>query len=275
MFKIGDFSRLTQISIRMLRYYDENGLLVPEYVDEFTGYRMYGVNQIEDVNRIIFLKNLGFSIKEMKEMVLAWNEEDIQSNLKLQVKKIEEKILKEQEKLIRLQGYLEDYNKKEQNMNIQIVMKALPKCNVVSLRRKTKTYFEESEIWADMCKFLGNQLSLLEKKESFSIYHDIDDREYDVDIETCIVVDQNFQPQNEHLLVRSIDEVQRAACFMVYGPYDNIAKAYRDFAKWLDKHDEYCMQGENRQICHVAACHTDNPNEYVTELQIPIKINGQ
>ena len=99
MFKIGEFSQITQISIRMLRYYDENELLVPEYIDEFTGYRMYGINQIEELNKIIFLKNLGFSIKEMKNMIPKWNEDEIRSNLELQVTKIEDTIKNEQEKL--------------------------------------------------------------------------------------------------------------------------------------------------------------------------------
>lgn len=272
MFKIGEFSQITQISIRMLRYYDENELLVPEYVDEFTGYRMYGINQIEDINKIIFLKNLGFSIKEMKNMIPKWNEDEIRNNLELQVTKIEDTIKNEQEKLIRLQGYLTDFDKKNQNLNTQIVIKSLPKCNIVSLRRKTDNYFREGDMWADMCTYLGEQLQLIERNNSFSIYHDIDDREYDVDIETCIIVNKDFVPLDTHILVRAIETVERAACFMVYGPYRNISKAYSDFAKWLDKHKEYCMQGENRQICHVAPCHTDNPEEYVTELQIPIEL---
>lgn len=46
MFKIGEFSKLTQVSIRMLRYYDENNLLKPAKTDPFTGYRLYSVEQI-------------------------------------------------------------------------------------------------------------------------------------------------------------------------------------------------------------------------------------
>ncbi len=59
---------------------------------------------------------------------------------------------------------------------------------------------------------------------------------------------------------------------MIYGPYSNISRAYKEFAIWLENHPEYCMSGENRQICHVAANSTDNPEEYVTELQIPIQL---
>jgi len=54
MFRIGEFSKLTQVSIRMLRYYDETGLLKPAQIDKFTGYRLYSVDQIPTLHRIVF-----------------------------------------------------------------------------------------------------------------------------------------------------------------------------------------------------------------------------
>ncbi|MDB2130906.1 MerR family transcriptional regulator, partial [Enterocloster clostridioformis] len=56
MFKIGGFSKLTQVSTRMLRYYDETGLLKPAKIDSLTGYRMYSAEQISTLNRIIYLR---------------------------------------------------------------------------------------------------------------------------------------------------------------------------------------------------------------------------
>ena len=54
MFKIGEFSKLTQVSIRMLRYYDEAGLLKPASTDPWTGYRMYSADQIPTLTQIIY-----------------------------------------------------------------------------------------------------------------------------------------------------------------------------------------------------------------------------
>ena len=64
MFKIGEFSKLSQVSIRMLRHYDKIDLLVPEKTDKFTGYRYYSSDQIEDLNLILKLKKVGFSLEE-------------------------------------------------------------------------------------------------------------------------------------------------------------------------------------------------------------------
>ena len=69
MFKIGDFSKLGQVSVRMLRHYDQLGLLYADQIDTFTGYRYYAVEQLARLNRIIFFKDLGFSLKQIKELL--------------------------------------------------------------------------------------------------------------------------------------------------------------------------------------------------------------
>lgn len=82
MFKIGEFSKLTQVSIRMLRYYDEMGLLKPKEVDKFTGYRMYSADQIPLLQKIILLKDSKFKISEIKDIVLKSDEVNIVDELK-------------------------------------------------------------------------------------------------------------------------------------------------------------------------------------------------
>ena len=65
MFRIGEFSKLTQVSIRMLRYYDEVGLLKPAKVDEWTGHRLYSVEQMPRLNKILYLRASGFNVSEI------------------------------------------------------------------------------------------------------------------------------------------------------------------------------------------------------------------
>jgi DNA-binding transcriptional MerR regulator len=62
VFKIGDFSRLSLVSVKALRYYDELGLLKPARVDEFTGYRYYSASQLTRLNRILAMKDMGLSL---------------------------------------------------------------------------------------------------------------------------------------------------------------------------------------------------------------------
>jgi len=69
MLKIGDLSKLGQVSVRMLRHYDQLGLLKPVQIDKFTGYRYYSVEQLARLNRILFFKDLGFSLQQIKDLL--------------------------------------------------------------------------------------------------------------------------------------------------------------------------------------------------------------
>lgn len=77
MFRIGEFSKLTHVSIRMLRYYDEVGLLKPAAIDSINNYRLYATEQIPMLNQIIFLRDLGFNVKEISTAVKKWQPENI------------------------------------------------------------------------------------------------------------------------------------------------------------------------------------------------------
>lgn len=68
-FKIGEFSKLCQVTVKTLRYYEEVGLLVPVEMDEWTGYRYDNISQLRRMNRIVCLKQLGFSLEEIGELL--------------------------------------------------------------------------------------------------------------------------------------------------------------------------------------------------------------
>ena len=76
MLKIGEFSVLSQISIHMLRQYDEIGLLIPEHVDDFTGYRYYSECQLPIANKIQALKSMGLGLALIKEILAKYTSND-------------------------------------------------------------------------------------------------------------------------------------------------------------------------------------------------------
>ena len=77
MLKIGDFSKLSRVSIRMLRHYDEIGLLRPVKIDPESGYRYYSENQLPIVGRITALKDMGFGLSAIGEMLDSYREKDM------------------------------------------------------------------------------------------------------------------------------------------------------------------------------------------------------
>ena len=86
MLRIGDFSKLSKVTIKALRYYEKEGLLIPKNVDAFNGYRYYESNQLLDVSRIISLKQIGLSIDEIKKIII--DNESLEKILKSRKKEL-------------------------------------------------------------------------------------------------------------------------------------------------------------------------------------------
>ena len=226
MFKIGEFSKLTQVSTRMLRYYDETGLLKPAKVDSLTGYRMYSAEQISTLNRIIYLRDSGFNVAEIA-LALDCSNDTIIEQLDKKSIEIMDNIQKEQEKLKKIEIAKKEllYSKSELYFNITI--KEIPSYCVLSLRKEIPNYYYEGELWKELSAFAKeNKINISD--ETFSIYH------------------------ND-------------------GDFSNISYAYHSFAKWLQENSQYKMKGSSRQIVHRGPWNEKNPENYLTEIQIPLE----
>jgi DNA-binding transcriptional MerR regulator len=92
MFTIGEFARLGDISIRMLRHYDEIGLLTPASADPVTGYRSYVIAQLRDLNRIVVLRELGFSLAETGQLLSGITAGELRGMLLLRQAELERQL---------------------------------------------------------------------------------------------------------------------------------------------------------------------------------------
>lgn len=153
MFKIGEFSKLTQVSIRMLRYYDEMGLLKPSQIDPWTGYRMYSVEQIPVLNKIVYLRDSGFNVAEIAVALTNEEEQQLIEQLNAKYTQIENTILEEKEKLKKIELAKKELVHKKSEMHYNISLKSIPAYQVLSLRRVVPTYYHESELWKELSSF--------------------------------------------------------------------------------------------------------------------------
>ena len=270
MFKIGEFSKLTQVSIRMLRYYDETGLLKPAEIDKFTNYRLYSSEQIPLLNKIIFLRDLGFNVSEIAFALNGWDGEFITNLLENKRLKIEQVIKAEQDKLSKIELAKKDIRQEKMTIHYNVVIKAIPSYQVFSLRRVVSDYYAEGLLWKEMSAFAEkNNISI--SNDTFSIYHDSDYKEIDVDIEICAPVSRMGKDTNG-FTYRNTEPAPIMACTMVYGPFENIAGASLGFAGWLQEHSQYKMEGQSRQIVHRGPWNEETPDKYLTEIQIPLRM---
>lgn len=140
MFRIGEFSRLTQVSIRMLRYYDEVGLLKPKEVDQGTGHRLYSVEQIPRLNKILYLRDSGFNVSEIA-LALTMDNHSLLTQLEKKRLEIEQAILTEQEKLRKIALAKEEIEGGKGELHYHISVKSILAYQVLSLRRIVPTYY--------------------------------------------------------------------------------------------------------------------------------------
>lgn len=268
MFKIGEFSKLTQVSIRMLRYYDEMGLLKPSKIDPWTNYRMYSVEQIPILNKIKYLRDSGFNIAEIAVILNTGTDRFLLEQLEHKYAEIETNIQQEKGKLKKIELSKKVLFHKESDMHYNISIKSIPAYQVLSLRRVVPNYYAEGALWQELSAF-AKQTHADISDEAFSIFHDTEYKEEWVDIELCAIVKKTGKDKGD-FIYRTVHPVPIMASTMVYGEFSNIAGVYLAFADWLQKNSQYKMTGQTRQIVHRGAWNEENPNKYLTEIQIPL-----
>lgn len=269
MFKIGEFSKLTQVSIRMLRYYDETGLLKPAKTDPFTNYRLYTTEQITALNRILFLRDLGFQVAEIADTLLHWDDAYITQQLTAKRLEIESAIKAQQDKLIKIDLAARDIQGQKISINYSVSIKSIPSYQVLSLRRIVPDYYAEGILWQELSAFAAKHAASV-SNDTFTIYHDADYRETNVDIEICAPVAVMGRSIGDYQY-RITEPVPIMASTMVHGEFKNIAGAFLAFADWLQAHPQYEMAGPTRQIVHRGPWNEQDANRYLTEIQIPLK----
>ena len=118
MYKIGDFSNMSKTTIKALRYYEKEGLLKPVYVDLNTGYRYYETSQLVEISKIISLRQIGLSIKDIKNIIDGYDMENILNKRK---KEIEDNLTIFNTQLSKINYLLE-----KNNMKKEIFIKEIP-----------------------------------------------------------------------------------------------------------------------------------------------------
>jgi DNA-binding transcriptional MerR regulator len=108
MIKIGYFSRLSQVPVKTLRYYDQIGLLKPAQVDDFTGYRFYTISQLSRLNRILALKDLGLSLEQIGRILTGeLSAAELRGMLRLRQSQLQEEVKVVEEMLDRVEARLQ------------------------------------------------------------------------------------------------------------------------------------------------------------------------
>ncbi len=135
MLKIGDFSKLAQVTVKTLRHYDQLGLLKPAWTDRYSGYRYYTIEQMPRLNRILALKDLGFSLDQVAQLLdEQLSAEQLRGIVLSKRVEVQQRVQEEQRRLVRVETRLKQIEQEGCMPVIDVVLKKIDPQQVVSVR---------------------------------------------------------------------------------------------------------------------------------------------
>jgi DNA-binding transcriptional MerR regulator len=271
MIRIGDFSILSRVTVKTLRYYDEVGLLKPAHVDNTTGYRYYTYNQLPRLNRILALKDLGFSLEEIGKLLSDdLTAEQMHGMLKLREAEINRQVLDETERLARVETRLRQIEREEVVSKYDVVIKKVDSLKIAALREIVPTPPDQGRLWQELESYLVQHHVQRTGGPCLSLYHDEEYKEKNWDIEVCEPVEGDV-PETERVKVRKLAGAETMAYVVHHGPFTTIGEAYEAVLKWVGENG-YHIVGPGREVYLRPATEGDqNDPDTLTEIQYPVE----
>jgi DNA-binding transcriptional MerR regulator len=267
MLKIGDFSKISRVSIRMLRHYDDIGLLKPAEIDDFTGYRYYREDQLFVIGRITALKDMGFALADIVRILEIYEDKDkLDEFLSAREKELADQA-KETEYKLMLLDTARKRLRKEQNMSFDVTVKTIPERYAATVHMIVPHYEDEGMAWA-MLGEVKEPLVPADPCYAIAEFLDNEFKEKDVEIIVSMSVKGKYQ-DTEHVKFKNIPAVKVASC-VVKGSLDQMVDAYASVISWINANG-YKHSGPMFNIYHVSPAQTQNPEEYVTEVCFPVE----
>jgi len=264
--KIGEFSALTQVSVKTLRYYDELGLIRPARIDSETGYRYYSASQLPRLHRILALKDLGFPLEKIAQALKDGVSSDaLRGMLMLRQAEQEQRVREENDRLLRLNALLRLIDHEGLRAG-EVVLKDLPPQEIASIRDVIASPRQIGELFARLYHALGPAAP---QGLGIALWHDAEHKDQELDVEAGISIKQPIQAAAP-IAVRELPAAN-VASIVHHGAFSRIGEAYLALLHWMDA-NEYRSAGPMRQVFHrvsMPASRDDESN--VTEIQVPVE----
>lgn len=240
---IGRFSKMTRLSIKALRLYDEIGLLQPAWVDDSSGYRYYEPGQANRAEAIRILRSVDMPLEEIREILDIEDPSQAKAALKRHHDRLVTRLADQQ----RMLEYLETIIDREKIMPYDIAVEQVPARTVAALRKTTSLKTIGDDIgsgFGALMQFMGAS-GAQPMGPPFIVYWDIIDEETSGDLEFCVPVAAGLSG-SETVEVKTLP-AEAVAYTIHHGPYPEISPAYHTLTGWISDHGHE-MTGPPREI---------------------------
>lgn len=269
MFSIGSFSRLTQLSIRVLRHYDQIDLLVPARVNPVNGYRFYTASQLADAHRIVALKELGLGLDDIKTLVKEDHSVDtIVGMLRLEQMRTEASRRQAERRLRDLNRRFNELTDLGRLSDVELVEKSVPASPYFAHRGLSENigaaYARMERIVACCAPFCGDAPLLAVAHDTF-----FDTVHLDLEIGYPVAEPSGFAPSPSlPMAERVLPAVERMLCAVYVGSEEEShRRSHHAMALWLDSHR--CeLGGPGRELIYGPM---DSDSPHTVEIQYPVR----
>lgn len=259
LYRIGMFAAMNRVTVKALRFYEEQNLLLPAYINYENGYRFYELSQIQDLHKITALKQAGFTLEEIQKLNNGCDE-----NAVLLKKKSE--LLSKIADLTKQLSIVETFlTKKADTISSPVLIKKIPKVTVAAMKSTIESYDDLFELMPKMGALMektGCECSMPEY--CFTNYITTTG---EIIIETCEAVVE-AKPQLEDLYFKEFPEVQ-AACIFHKGSYNNLSQSYERLLNYIEE-NSYEICGDFRESYIDGVWNKSDESQWLTEIQIPV-----
>ncbi|MEM7114659.1 MAG: MerR family transcriptional regulator [Chloroflexota bacterium] len=278
MFRIGEFSQISRVTIDTLRYYDAIDLLKPAKVDSATGYRYYETQQLHALNQIIALKEIGFSLDVIGRILREpLSSEALQGMLKAQLALTESQLDAIQLQRDRIVSRLKKLEEGENASAFEITLKSTDAFTVAGLRETVPTAEQVPQRWGEMFQAIAAWAlpKRLTSGPAMTFYHNNSFSTENIDTECAFVlrratIDEAMQPESP-LYIRQVAAVaQMATTFVPDYRVEGLEPAYRAIGQWICEHG-FHIAGAPRELYYGSPADGD----FSAEIQFPIRKGKQ
>ncbi|MCF2596881.1 MerR family transcriptional regulator [Pseudoflavonifractor phocaeensis] len=263
LYKIGMFAAMNHVTVKTLRFYEEQGLLMPALIHSENGYRYYTLSQMAVIHQITALKMAGFTLEEIVRINSGADEEAVLLKKKSELLA---KISDLTRQIAIVDGYL---SKKKTCLSAPVLIKTIPETNVAFMRTRLESYdglFDRMPEMGALMEKAGCVCALPEY--CFTNYLEPGYKDGDILVEICESVMEAKQEIGD-LRFKTLPEIQ-AACVFHKGSYRTFSESYETVLRYIEENG-YEIAGEIRESYIDGVWNKDDESEWLSEIQVPVR----
>jgi DNA-binding transcriptional MerR regulator len=274
MFRIGEFSKIAQVSGRLLRYYDEIGLLSPEATDPESGYRFYSAQQLPRLNHILVLKELGLSLEQIARLVdQNTSIDEIRGMLALRKAQIEQTIQEEMTRLRVVESRLQQIDTYGQIQEPDVVLKAVPAQQFLALREVLSGLGVRGRLVRKIATVVPAKVGQGSLGNIAIVTHSpiFDPEALDLEVGYLLTgkAPQSVRLSEERVLTQhTLPAIETLATLAHAGRISEVHRSYGALGTWIEQHG-WQINGLGRELL-MQLPKSEEEEEVVIEIQMPV-----